>query len=72
VAESVELATILLTDLVHSTGLTTSVGAVRADELREERFGLLRDAKRVVVGVGAWHSLGVTLRRSGCLTRWGR
>ena len=43
-AESVELATILLTDLVGSTRLATSVGPVRADELREEHFGLLRDA----------------------------
>ena len=43
-AESVELATILLTDLVGSTRLATSVGPVRADELREEHFDLLRDA----------------------------
>jgi class 3 adenylate cyclase len=43
-AESVELATILLTDLVGSTRLANSVGPVRADELREEHFGLLRDA----------------------------
>lgn len=44
VLESVELATILLTDLVGSTRLATSVGPVRADELREEHFALLRDA----------------------------
>jgi class 3 adenylate cyclase len=44
VAESVELATILLTDLVGSTRLATSVGPVRADELREEHFVLLRQA----------------------------
>ena len=43
-AESVELATILLTDVVGSTRLATSVGPVRADELREEHFALLRDA----------------------------
>ncbi|HXW58884.1 MAG TPA: AAA family ATPase, partial [Solirubrobacteraceae bacterium] len=43
-AESIELATILLTDLVGSTRLATSVGPVRADQLREEHFGLLRDA----------------------------
>ena len=43
-AESVELATILLTDLVGSTRLATSVGPVRADELREEHFELLREA----------------------------
>ncbi len=44
VAESVELATILLTDVVGSTRLANSVGPVRADELREEHFELLRDA----------------------------
>jgi class 3 adenylate cyclase len=44
VAESVELATILLTDLVGSTRLANSVGPVRADQLREEHFALLRDA----------------------------
>jgi class 3 adenylate cyclase len=44
VAESVELATILLTDLVGSTRLANSVGPVRADQLREEHFELLRDA----------------------------
>ncbi len=43
-AESVELATILLTDLVGSTRLANSVGPVRADQLREEHFELLRDA----------------------------
>ena len=43
-AQSVELATILLSDLVGSTRLATSVGPVRADELREEHFDLLRDA----------------------------
>ena len=43
-AESVELATILLTDLVGSTRLATSVGPARADELCEEHFELLRDA----------------------------
>ena len=43
-SESVELATILLTDLVGSTRLATSVGPARADELREEHFGLLRQA----------------------------
>ena len=43
-AESVELATILITDLVGSTRLATSVGPVRADELREEHFELLRQA----------------------------
>ena len=42
--ERVELGTILLVDLVGSTRLATSVGPVRADELREEHFALLRDA----------------------------
>jgi class 3 adenylate cyclase len=50
VAESVELATILLTDLVGSTRLANSVGPVRADELREEHFELLRDAIAVCSG----------------------
>ena len=43
-AESDELATILLTDLVGSTRLANSVGPVRADELREEHFDPRRDA----------------------------
>ena len=43
-AESVDLATILLTDLVGWTRLANSVGPVRADQLREEHFELLRDA----------------------------
>ena len=42
--ERVELGTIYLVDLVGSTQLATSVGPVRWDELREEFFGLLRDA----------------------------
>jgi class 3 adenylate cyclase len=42
-AESVELSTIDLVDLVGSTQLATSVGPVRADELREEFFALLRE-----------------------------
>ena len=44
VSESIELATILLTDLVGSTRLAMSVGPARADELREEHFALLREA----------------------------
>jgi class 3 adenylate cyclase len=46
VAESIELATILVTDLVGSTRLATSVGAVRADTLRDEHFDVLREAIR--------------------------
>ncbi len=42
--ESIELATILLTDLVGSTRLATAVGPVRADQLRDEHFALLREA----------------------------
>jgi class 3 adenylate cyclase len=44
VAESVELATIWLVDLVGSTRLASSAGPVRADELMREYFGLLREA----------------------------
>ena len=43
-AETVELATIWLVDLVGSTSLVTAVGPVRADSLLEEYFALLRDA----------------------------
>ena len=42
--ESIELATILVTDLVGSTRLANSVGPVRADELRDEHFDVLREA----------------------------
>ncbi len=41
---SVELASILISDLVGSTGLETRVGPARADELRREHFGVLRGA----------------------------
>jgi class 3 adenylate cyclase len=50
VAESVELATIYLVDLVGSTRLATSVGPARADELRNEFFGLLREAIEATEG----------------------
>ena len=43
-SESVELATILFTDLVGSTRLATAVGPVRADQLRDEHFAVLREA----------------------------
>jgi class 3 adenylate cyclase len=43
-SESIELATILVTDLVGSTRLANAVGPVRADELRDEHFAVLRDA----------------------------
>lgn len=41
---SVETVTILITDLVGSTGLESRVGPVVADELRREHFGVLREA----------------------------
>jgi class 3 adenylate cyclase/tetratricopeptide (TPR) repeat protein len=40
----VETVTILITDLVGSTQLESRVGPVVSEELREEHFGLLRDA----------------------------
>jgi class 3 adenylate cyclase len=51
VTESIELATILVTDLVGSTRLETSVGPARADELRDEHFALLRE----VIGASGGH-----------------
>jgi class 3 adenylate cyclase len=42
--ETVELGTIYLVDLVGSTRLATSVGPVRWDAMREQFFGLLREA----------------------------
>jgi class 3 adenylate cyclase len=41
---SVETITVLITDLVGSTGLETRVGPSAADELRDEHFALLRGA----------------------------
>lgn len=41
---SVELVTILISDLVGSTGLESRVGPAVADELRHEHFGVLRKA----------------------------
>jgi class 3 adenylate cyclase len=49
-SESIELATILVTDLVGSTRLATSVGPVRADQLRDEHFSVLREAIEVSGG----------------------
>ena len=40
----IKTATILFTDLVGSTSLSSSVGPVVAEELRQEHFGLLRAA----------------------------
>ena len=50
-SESIELATILVTDLVGSTRLETSVGPARADELRDEHFAVLRE----VIGASGGH-----------------
>jgi class 3 adenylate cyclase len=40
---SVETVTILITDLVGSTGLESRIGPAAAEELRHEHFGLLRE-----------------------------
>ena len=48
VADAVELATILVTDLVGSTRLATSVGPARADELRDEHFAVSAGGDRRV------------------------
>jgi class 3 adenylate cyclase len=47
---SVELTAILITDLVGSTGLESRVGPARADELRVEHFGVLRNAVEACEG----------------------
>jgi class 3 adenylate cyclase/tetratricopeptide (TPR) repeat protein len=41
---SVETVTVLITDLVGSTGLESRIGPGAADELREEHFALLRSS----------------------------
>src|ERR671922_220928 len=46
----VETITVLITDLVGSTGLETRLGPAAADELRREHFGLLRDAVGACAG----------------------
>jgi class 3 adenylate cyclase len=48
--ETIELATILVTDLVGSTRLANAVGPIRADELRDEHFAVLREAIHVTGG----------------------
>ncbi len=40
----VETVTVLMTDLVGSTGLASRLGPDAADELRKEHFGVLREA----------------------------
>src|SRR6185503_5559448 len=46
----VETITVLMTDLVGSTGLASRLGPAAADELRREHFGALRDAVEVTGG----------------------
>ena len=41
---SSETVTVVITDLVGSTGLAARLGPVAADELRREHFGMLREA----------------------------
>src|SRR3990172_1095170 len=41
---AVETVTVLITDLVGSTGLASRLGPVAADDLRREHFGVLRKA----------------------------
>jgi hypothetical protein len=47
---AVETVTVLITDLVGSTGLASRVGPAAADDLRHEHFTLLRDAVRAAGG----------------------
>lgn len=47
---TVELASILITDLVGSTGLESRVGPARADELRREHFDVLGGAIKASEG----------------------
>jgi adenylate cyclase len=46
----VETVTVLITDLVGSTGLASRVGPAAADDLRREHFAVLRDAVRAAEG----------------------
>src|SRR5919108_978050 len=46
----VETITVLITDLVGSTGLETRLGPAAADQLRREHFGLLRDTVGACAG----------------------
>ena len=45
-----ETVTVLITDLVGSTGLASRLGPVAADELRREHFGVLRKAVEATSG----------------------
>jgi class 3 adenylate cyclase len=47
---SVETVTVLITDLVGSTGPESRIGAGATDELRDEHFALLRSAVQLNAG----------------------
>jgi class 3 adenylate cyclase len=47
---SVETVTVLITDLVGSTGLASRLGHAAADDLRREHFGALREAVQACGG----------------------
>ena len=47
---AVETVTVLITDLVGSTGLASRVGPAAADDLRHEHFALLRETVQAAGG----------------------
>jgi class 3 adenylate cyclase len=49
---SVQTVTVLITDLVGSTGLESRLGPAAADEIRAEHFGLIREAVDAAGGRG--------------------
>src|SRR5450432_1497253 len=55
-AGGVETVTIFITDLVGSTQIESRVGPIVAEELREEHFGLLREAVREAQGREVKHT----------------
>ena len=48
--ENVETVTVLFTDLVGSTGMASRIGPAGAEEVRQEHFGVLREAIAEVGG----------------------
>jgi class 3 adenylate cyclase len=73
VSGSVQLATILLTDLVGSTKLASEIGPARTDELRDEFFGLMREAATATggrefknSGDGMWVAFASASAAVGC------
>ncbi len=72
-SRSVELATILLTDLVESTKTAARLGPARADQLRDDYFGLLRESFRRFdgrefknSGDGLWAAFGSASAAVSC------